>query len=120
MLEFSTDVASNDPEIRRFLPVLSQKCYHYLCQGCMENTEAAAAKSALRRKPPKWLKCMFFHKKKTAFCPENPFYHTELIQLLECARRCHSTEVKVTEEIEDTSLNSNTERSSKRHCAKYY
>ena len=117
--KFSTDVASNDPEIRRFLPVLSQKCCHYLCQGCMENAQVAAAESTPRRKPPKWLKCMFCQKN-TAFCPENPFYHTKLIQLLERARRCHLTEVKVKEEIEDTSLNSNTERSSKRHCTKYY
>ena len=65
--KFSTDVASNDPEISRFLPVLREKCYHYLCQGCMENTQAAAAESALRRKPPKWLKCMFCQKKRLHF-----------------------------------------------------
>ncbi|GFH61963.1 hypothetical protein CTEN210_18439 [Chaetoceros tenuissimus] len=109
--KFSTDIASNDHDIRKFLPVLSQKCHHYVCQGCMIKTQQATAENAPR--VPKWLKCMFCQRK-TAFCPENPFYHTKLIQLLERARRCHPTDVKVKVEIEDTSLTSNMERPSKR------
>ena len=46
---------------------------------------------------------------KTAFCPEDPFYHTKLIELLERARRCRTIDVKVEEgqEAAETNLNCN-------------
>ena len=114
--KFSTDINSADEEIRKFLPVLSRaKCPHYFCQGCVENSQAAAAENEPRNKVPKWLKCLVC-KQKTAFCPEDPFYHLKLIELLERARRYHSIDVKV-EEVQEaavTSSNSNDNRLSKR------
>ncbi|GFH47850.1 hypothetical protein CTEN210_04326 [Chaetoceros tenuissimus] len=100
--KFSTDINSTLPEIRRFLPVQSRAaCPHYFCQGCIEQTQLAAAENAPQNKLPKWLKCMIC-KQKTAFCPEDPFYHLKLIELLERARRCHPIDVKVEEGQEST------------------
>ncbi|GFH57020.1 hypothetical protein CTEN210_13496 [Chaetoceros tenuissimus] len=114
--KFSTDINSTLPEIRRFLPVLSRAaCPHYFCKGCIEQTQLAAADNAPQNKLPKWLKCMIC-KRKTAFCPEDPFYHLKLIELLERARRLHPIDVKVEEgqETIESGSNSNDDRPSKR------
>lgn len=87
----------------------------YFCQGCVEKSQLAAAENAPRNKVPKWLRCMKC-RQKTAFCPQNPFYHTKLIELLERARRYHPIDVKVEEGYDavETHSNSNDDRLSKR------
>lgn len=99
--KFSTDIKSTQVEIRRFLPVLSRAaCPHYFCQGCIENTQLAAAENEPRKQIPKWLKCPIC-KRKTAFCPENPNYHLKLMELLRRAERNHGINVKI--EVNDIS-----------------
>ena len=88
---------SNDPRIRRHLPVLSssKSCDHWFCQGCIEEQQRIIAGDT--GKIPKWIPCMVC-RTKTAFCPSEPKYHRMLIGLLEQAKWTEVPAVTVKEE----------------------
>eukprot|EP00984_Skeletonema_dohrnii_P028827 scaffold18977_cov76-Skeletonema_dohrnii-CCMP3373.AAC.2 len=104
--EFSSDRNNKDPEIRKYLPVLSssQRCDHWFCHGCILREQLRVAEENNGR-IPKWLKCMHC-REKTSFNPAEPKYHRLLIDLL-----ASDAAARVTlEEQEETTISAGTKR----------
>mmetsp|Transcript_30900 Transcript_30900/g.50464 ORF Transcript_30900/g.50464 Transcript_30900/m.50464 type:complete len:297 (+) Transcript_30900:281-1171(+) len=80
--EFSFDMNSDDESIKRRLPVLSS-CDHRYCHGCVLNQQVTRAEGKHGR-VPKRIKCMHC-RKNAAFCPSEPKYDRQLIDLLNCS-----------------------------------
>ena len=78
--EFSTDINSTSDDIKKHLPVLSTRCDHCYCLGCILKMQMARAE-ANRGRVPKKIACPGC-RKTGAFCPSEPKYHRWLIKLL--------------------------------------
>ena len=79
---FTTDTNSTDETVRRHLPVLSKKCDHWYCHGCILDSQAAKARGN-NGEVPRRIQCLGSCTTKNAFCPSEPNYHRMLIGLLE-------------------------------------
>jgi len=80
---FTTDTNSTDETVRRHLPVLSNKCDHWYCHGCILKRQSSLAKKNRDGEVPRRIQCLGSCTTKNAFCPSNPTYHRMLIGLLE-------------------------------------
>lgn len=79
---FTTDTNSTDEKVRRHLPVLSKKCDHWYCHGCILESQAAKARRS-NGEVPNRIQCLGSCTTKNAFCPSEPNYHRMLIDLLQ-------------------------------------
>ncbi len=78
---FSFDMNSNDVDVKRHLPVLGT-CLHYCCHGCVLDQQTYQA-GRNNGRVPRTVNCICGCRKRFAFHPAHPKYHTLLIELLE-------------------------------------
>lgn len=80
--DFSTDTNSDEDSVKRMLPVLSKKCDHWYCHGCILSAQAERA-GRNNGRVPKTIPCLGSCTTENAFSPSKPKYHRMLINLLE-------------------------------------